>query len=130
MDQNLLMIVLGAAAFLIWTVIRGMGGGARISPEDAKKKLDAGKGAVLVDVRTKAEYERKHIPKSILIPLDSIANQADRKLPDKNAEIIVYCASGSRSGMAARTLAKKGYTNIYNLGSISRWPYGTASGSK
>lgn len=88
-----------------------------------KKRLDTEKGIIPLDVRTRDEYLEKHIPKSTLIPVDVLSNEANRKLPDKNAEIFVYCRSGNRSAMAAKTLTKLGYTHIYNLGGIVRWPY-------
>jgi len=92
--------------------------------------LDTEKGIILLDVRTRDEYLEKHIPKSTLIPVDVLANKASRKLPNKNAEIMVYCKSGSRSSMAVKTLSKLGYMNIYILGGIVRWPYETVSGNR
>lgn len=64
------------------------------------------------------------------IPVDVLASEADRELPDKNAKIIVYCKGGNRSAQAIKILSKLGYTNIYNLGGIVSWPYETVSGDK
>jgi Rhodanese-related sulfurtransferase len=128
MEQyTLLLIFLAIGMFLL---IQRKAGGKRISPAEAKKRLETEKGVILLDVRTKAEYQEKHIPKSILIPVDILENEANRKIPDKNAEIFVYCKSGSRSAMAVKTLKKLGYTHINNLGGIMSWPYETVSGNK
>jgi phage shock protein E len=99
-----------------------------ISPEIAKKRLDIEKGIVLLDVRTVAEYTEKHIPGSLLIPVEDIKTQATEKLKDRNAAIFVYCRSGNRSAVAAQALANMSYTNVYNLGGINSWPYETESG--
>lgn len=100
-----------------------------IKPEEAKKRLDNEKGIILLDVRTEEEYAEKHIPNSLLIPVEVIEEEAPSKLSDKSATIFVYCRSGRRSVTASETLVKMGYTNIYNLGGINDWPYETESGS-
>ena len=100
----------------------------KISAESAKQRLDSEKGIILLDVRNPEEYQQKHIPDSILIPVNALANQAASKLPDKNAEIIVHCRSGSRSASAVKILTNLGYAHVYDLGGINRWPYKTVSG--
>lgn len=100
----------------------------KITPAEAKERLDSEKGIILLDVRTREEYEEKHIPGSILIPVDTIKEQTKDKLPDKNAVIFVYCRSGNRSATAAKALSSMGYTNVYDLGGIIDWPYETESG--
>lgn len=94
-----------------------------ISATEAKKILDAQEGAILLDVRTKEEYEERHIPGSILIPLDVLGSNAEIKMPDKNATILVYCRSGRRSISASEILTRLGYQNVYNMGGIIAWPY-------
>ena len=100
-----------------------------ISPEDAKRRLDTEEGVVLLDVRTVEEYTEKHIPESILIPVDILENEAHSKLLDTDAHIFVYCRSGNRSVTASKILVKLGYKNVYNLGGIIDWPYGIEVGS-
>ena len=79
-------------------------------------------GAIIVDVRTAEEYNEGHISGAINIPVDNISEITY----DKDAKIIVYCASGVRSATAAKTLVDAGYTNIYNLdGGLINWGYGT-----
>ena len=70
---------------------------------------------IIVDVRTKEEYDESHIVNAINIPYDEIAKNVDL---DKNKIIFVYCKSGNRSGIAYNTLTNLGYT-VYDLGSFS-----------
>lgn len=101
-----------------------------ISPAEVKKRLGTEKGTILLDVRTSEEYAEKHIPGSILIPVDVLENEAEGKLKDKNATIFVYCRSGRRSVTASEILVKLGYKKVYNLGGIIDWPYETESGNR
>lgn len=64
-------------------------------------------GALIVDVRTPAEYESGHISGSVNIPLDSIGSQT-ASLLKKGVPIITCCRSGARSGMAAGMLRNAG----------------------
>ncbi|WHH57716.1 rhodanese-like domain-containing protein [Petroclostridium sp. X23] len=132
MNQYISLVILLVVVVAFWISRKGLGtaGGVKISPSDAKRRLESEKGIILLDVRTKDEYLEKHIPKSTLIPVDVLSSEANKKLPDKNTEIFVYCRSGSRSAIAAKVLTKMGYTHIYNLGGIVRWPYETVSGNK
>jgi len=101
-----------------------------IKPEEAKKRLDSEEGIILLDVRTQEEYAEKHIPNSLLIPVEDIEKEAQSKLTDKNAIIFVYCRSGRRSAIAADALFKMGYTKVYDLGGINDWTYETESGNE
>jgi len=72
-------------------------------------------GAIILDVRTKNEYESGHIKNSINIPVDQLERNLN-KLKDKNKPIITCCASGMRSAVAKNILNSKGYTLVYNGG--------------
>ena len=69
---------------------------------------------ILLDVRSKQEFEEGHLNGAINIPLYDIEGQTD-KLPDKSCKIITYCASGHRSKQAKEKLERLGYENLYNL---------------
>ncbi len=75
-------------------------------------------GAIIVDVRSKGEFDGGHIEGSINMPVDTIANNLN-KLKDKNKTIITCCASGMRSAVAKNTLKSNGYAQVYNGGSWS-----------
>lgn len=102
-------------------------GAKRISQKEAKDILD-NRNATLVDVRTPGEFAQGYIPGAMLLPLDRLAIDSSKKLPDKDAEILVYCLSGNRSRSAASLLARAGYTNVKDIGGIGSWPYGTTRG--
>ena len=72
-------------------------------------------GAVILDVRTKGEYQSGHLKNSINIPIDKL-EQNIKKL-NKNKSIITCCASGSRSASAKRILKSNGFEQVYNGGS-------------
>ena len=96
----------------------------KITPVVVKERLDKGEKLIIVDVRTKEEYDSGHIANSLLIPYDEIEKKAPALLTDKNAAIIVYCRTGRRSEIAAKSLVKLGYTNVADMGAISDWKYG------
>lgn len=98
-----------------------------ISPQEAKEMLQNDDQVVLVDVRTKSEYSERHIPGSILIPVGELKKEASVKIKEKDKPIVVYCRTGVRSAKAAGILTDEGYTEVYNLGGISDWPFETVS---
>lgn len=86
--------------------------------------MDNNANIILLDVRSKKEYDEKHIPNSILIPLKNLDDEIESRIKDKDSEIIVYCRSGRRSKSACKKLANLGYKNVYNLdGGIKKWKY-------
>ena len=97
----------------------------KITAAEAKQKMAANPQAVVLDVRTAEEYREKHIPKAVLLPLAEVKEKekASAVLPDKNAEILVYCRSGNRSRQAGVLLAEMGYASVYDFGGIQDWPY-------
>ena len=72
-------------------------------------------GAIILDVRSKGEYQGGHIQGSINISVDTLQNNLG-KLNDKNKAIITCCASGMRSASAKSILKSNGYTNVHNGG--------------
>ena len=78
---------------------------------------------IVLDVRTQPEFQRMRISGAVLIPHTEITNRAEAELPDKNAVILVYCQSGRRSALASESLARLGYTSIYDFGGINSWPF-------
>lgn len=79
------------------------------------KELMKDSKTVLLDVRSKEEYDEGHLDKAENRPL----TQIDELDIDKKTPIIVYCKSGVRSGEAAKMLLEMGYIHIYNLGPMS-----------
>lgn len=71
-------------------------------------------GAVIVDVRTKGEFQGGHIKGAINIPLQSLESNLSKIKKDK--PVITCCASGMRSASAKSILKSKGYAEVYNGG--------------
>lgn len=93
-----------------------------ITPEEVKRRMDAGEALHLVDVREPSEHADFNIG-GILHPLGRIMG-ADTDAIDalKNEEVIVYCRSGNRSGNACMMLETMGFTNVKNLtGGMLAW---------
>ena len=74
--------------------------------------------SVIIDVRTKEEWDSGHIEGATHIPLKNLSNKIDEFTKDYNEEILLYCRSGNRSGKAKKLLDEIGYTNTKNLGGI------------
>ena len=95
----------------------------QITQPEAKSIMDSGDDFIILDVREQDEFDAGHIPGAILIPYTEIEDKADKMLPDKDKQILVYCRSGRRSKIAAEALVNLGYTNIKEFGGIIDWPY-------
>ena len=76
-------------------------------------------GAVLVDVRTLAEYKSGHLDEAVNLPVETIADTIGSEISDKNTKIVLYCRSGNRSATAGQTLIDMGYKNVYDMGGMS-----------
>jgi sulfur-carrier protein adenylyltransferase/sulfurtransferase len=83
-----------------------------ISLDDLKLQLDQKKDVVLVDVREKDEVRAGYIPGAIHVPRGHLEMQLEAKLPDKSKNYIVYCAGGTRSAFAAKTMKEFGYERV------------------
>ena len=93
----------------------------QITPQEAKNIMDSREEHIILDTREQDEFDEGHIPGAILIPYTEIEEKSEEMLPDKDAQILVYCRSGRRSKIAAESLAKLGYTNVKEFGGIIDW---------
>lgn len=84
----------------------------QVSLDEMKRRLEAREPYTFVDVREKDETKAGFIPGAVLLPRGFLEMQADSKLPDKNAKLVVYCAGGTRSAFAAKALQELGYTHV------------------
>lgn len=97
----------------------------QISQEEAKNLIDTENNRIILDVRTEAEYDERHIKGAICIPNETLNDTPPEGLQDKNQLILVYCRSGRRSKEASEKLYALGYNNIKEFGGIITWPYDT-----
>ena len=74
--------------------------------------------ATWIDVRSSWEHRLDSIPGDPNVPHDEIAEVIGTLVPDKSSEIVLYCRSGGRAGVAQQTLERLGYTNFRNAGGI------------
>ena len=111
-----LLVFLVIAAVLV--VIFRLKAAPGLSAEAARERLR--EGALLIDVRTVAEFQAGHLTNAVNIPLDQVKAELPRRVPDKSAVVLLHCQSGQRSGQAQAQLQAMGYTNAFNLGSYDR----------
>ena len=95
-----------------------------VSAEEAYKLISDDKEFIILDVRTKEEYDDGHIPGAKLVPVQILPMKLDELDKYKDKPVLVYCASGGRSPRAVETLANNDFKNIYHLSSgICSWRY-------
>lgn len=114
MDSNAIFAALVGLA-IVFLLFRRKG---NISGDEARKLVES--GALLVDVRSPAEFAGGHIEGAINVPLQVLGANME-KLGDKDRPIVIYCASGVRSSSAAGIIQRAGYADVHNLGAKSRW---------
>ena len=102
----------------------------QVSSDEAAAMMASESDYLILDVRTREEYEQGHIPGAVCVPNESIGSGELSALPRKDQLILVYCRSGNRSKQAAQKLADAGYTNIVEFGGILSWTGETVSGSE
>ena len=79
-------------------------------------------GATFLDVRESDEFEQGTIPGSVFIPRGNLELSVEGKIPDKDAPVIVYCAGGYRSSIAASALTARGFSKVADiLGGYDAW---------
>ena len=94
---------------MINTIKQLLGFGSKINYAQLVKD-----GAIIIDVRTKGEYQQGHIKGSQNIPLDVLSSNLSKL--NKEKIIITCCASGMRSAQAKSILLSNGFSNVYNGG--------------
>jgi rhodanese-related sulfurtransferase len=118
--KTLILLALLIAAFF---VVKRVMAGPSISPEDAARRVAQGT-AILIDVREPAEWSSGVAQPAVLCSLGDLRGDRTqwKKVleANKDQELIVYCASGARSGVAASILRKEGF-NVVNAGGFSGW---------
>jgi rhodanese-related sulfurtransferase len=93
-----------------------------ITTEQTKEKMEAGTLPFLVDVREESEYIVARLPGATHLGKGIIERDIEAAIPDKQAQIILYCGGGYRSALAADNLQKMGYTNVLSMdGGFRDW---------
>jgi phage shock protein E len=113
MNWNWMLIIGGVMAALF--LLKRM---SFVSAEVARQHLQ--QSALVIDVRSRGEFNSGHLPKAVNLPLDGIEAALPKRVKDKNQVLLLHCLSGTRSGLARQKLKSLGYTNVFNLGSYGR----------
>jgi rhodanese-related sulfurtransferase len=112
------LVVLTALA---WNLAMDPGGKNAVDPLSATAMINH-EDAVVLDVRSMAEYKDGHIVNAINIPLNGLGGNLKQLEKHKDKPIVAVCRSGSRSGSACSTLRKNGFENVKNLrGGMMAW---------
>lgn len=110
-------VLLALTVLLVgWMIFKRRGD---IAPDEAKRWVE-NEGALLLDVRTAAEFAAGHLPKAKNIPVGELEAKL-AEIGSKDRAIVVYCQSGSRSAVAQSILRRAGFQRIANLGAMARW---------
>jgi len=97
----------------VWLIAPALAGsGDPVQAKQAWPMIDS--GALLIDVRTKGEFDAGHLEGAVNISWDDTGALADAIGDDPERPVVVYCRSGNRSGKAKVALDKKGYNHIFN----------------
>jgi len=113
MNWTVFLVILGV--FLVFLLFKRLG---QISEKAARAYLQ--QGAVVVDVRSNAEFQAGHLSDALHIPLNELEPLIARRIGDKSRVLLLHCQSGMRSQAARRKLLQLGYTRAFNLGSYAR----------
>ena len=93
-----------------------------IDAEGAKARIESSDSAVLVDVRERDEYEQGFIGGASWVPRGFLEMKIEDIAPTRDSEVIIYCAGGVRSALAARSLIEMGYQNVKSMaGGFRAW---------
>lgn len=90
--------------------------------DEVKDKLDRDEKFVLVDVREESEFAKDHLPGAIHLGKGIIERDIEKRVPELNMPMVLYCGGGFRSALAADNLQKMGYTNVISMdGGMREW---------
>jgi sulfur-carrier protein adenylyltransferase/sulfurtransferase len=93
-----------------------------VSSPDVLGRLGEIDRPLLLDVREQDEWQEGHLPGAVHIPRGNLESRVEAVIPDRSREIIIYCAGGSRSAFAAKSLIELGYDNVSSMaGGFSDW---------
>ncbi len=93
-----------------------------LSVDEVREKIQQGDPVVLIDVREAEEYGRGRIPEGVHIPRGRLEMEMEDRFSDLDQEIILHCAGGGRSAVAALALKQMGYTRVASMeGGFGGW---------
>jgi len=94
---------------------------SEISAEELLSRMDGDDQPAILDVRTPEEYEAGHVPGAINIPYDQVPSRLSELEDQKDQDIVVYCKSGRRAGIANEELTAAGFRVLHLQGDMNGW---------
>lgn len=85
-----------------------------VSPRDVQEMRQRGEDVVYLDVREPNEWNLGHIPGAVHLPRGTLETKIEQMVP-RDRRIIIYCAGGNRSALAADTMQQMGYTDVASM---------------
>lgn len=121
-NHTLLVVAFGVVlSALLWNLATDPGGRNAVDPTGATAMINH-EDAVVLDVRSIAEFKAGHIVNAVNIPLNGLGSNLKQLEKFRGRPIVAVCRSGSRSGAACTTLRKHGFENVKNLrGGMLAW---------
>ncbi|MUM77486.1 rhodanese-like domain-containing protein [Pseudodesulfovibrio sp. F-1] len=114
--RKLWIAIILVGGFLLWDVGWWLGFGVSpMSPRELKLAVNEGRAPVIIDVRTRSEFESFHIPGAINVPYPAPLAELASVSPDPTRAVVVVCLTGHRSPPVAEQLHQGGYTAVTNL---------------
>jgi len=118
----LIVVFLLSGGMLVWPFAQRRFSSVKDITSVEATQLMNRRNAVLLDVREPKEFEGGRLPSALHIPLSQLAGRVSELAKLVARPVVAYCDTGRRSRMAAGTLAKAGFKEIYNLqGGIAAW---------
>ena len=118
------VLLMGIATLMVGAVAIAEEPGT-ISSQTLAARLASGPAVTVLDVRTAEEFASGHVPGALNIPYDQIEQHLAELEKARNSDIVAYCRSGRRTGIALETLKAKGFTHLLHLeGDLPAWQDG------
>src|SRR5688572_15478759 len=92
-----------------------------VNVDDVQSRIQ-NNGVTLLDVREKDEWDEGHLPGATFLPRGFLEVRVEKAVPEKGQPVVVYCAGGTRSAYAAKTLQDLGYKDVVSMtGGYGEW---------
>ncbi len=93
-----------------------------VTPREVEELRTGRPDVAIVDVRETSEWEQGHIPGALFVPRGNLESEIETAVPNRSRPVVLYCAVGVRSALAARTLLEMGYTDVTSMsGGFQLW---------
>jgi rhodanese-related sulfurtransferase len=121
-NRWLVLVFVVSGGMLLWPLVQKRFGPAKEIGTLQMTRLLNDRNTLVLDVRETKEYEGGRLPNAVHVPISQLASRGSELAGMTDRPVVMYCARGQRSMLAARALAKLGFKEIYSLrGGINAW---------